>query len=54
MTEKPVLTVRPTDRQLAALRAEAELLGISVGELVRRIFDKHLEQREAPHVSESD
>ena len=33
------LPVRITAPQLAALKAEAERLGISVGELVRRVVD---------------
>lgn len=34
-----MLSLRLTEQQIAYLRAEAERLGISVGELVRRIID---------------
>jgi hypothetical protein len=43
MKRKPVTTVRLTDRQLAYLKAEAERLDISVGDLIRRIIDQHIE-----------
>lgn len=41
MATKPVTTVRLSERQVALLRQEAEKLGISVGELLRRIVDRH-------------
>ena len=45
MTSKPVISLRLTEQQIAYLRAEAERLGISMGELVRRIIDEAREAR---------
>ena len=39
------LNVTLTNPQLAFLRGEAKRLGLSIGELVRRIIDQHREQR---------
>ena len=35
-----------TEPQLAFLRIEAERLGVTVGELLRRVIDQYREQRE--------
>lgn len=48
MTPKPNRSVRLTERQWNGLKAEAELLGISIGELIRRIIDQHLEGKASP------
>jgi len=35
-----------TDRQLKALKKESMTLGISFAELIRRILDRHLDQKQ--------
>jgi len=35
-----------TDRQLKALKKESVTLGISFAELIRRILDRHLDQKQ--------
>ena len=35
-----------TDRQLKALKKESDTLGISFAELIRRILDRHLDERQ--------
>lgn len=42
----PRLNVTLTAPQLAFLRGEAERLGITLGELIRRIIDAHREGQE--------
>lgn len=46
MEQKRVTTIRLTGRQIALLKAEAGRLGITVGDLVRRIIDAHFEGEE--------
>jgi len=41
-------TIAFTDPQAAYLKAEAERLGISVADLVRRIIDQHREKEAKP------
>lgn len=43
MSTSPRLSISLTEPQLAFLRAEAERLGISVADLIRRIIDQHRE-----------
>jgi len=35
-----------TERQQKALQKEAQKLGVSVAELIRRILDRHLDQKQ--------
>jgi hypothetical protein len=44
MDAKQRRSVTFTARQLALLEEEAARLGVSVGELVRRIIDRHFEK----------
>jgi predicted DNA binding CopG/RHH family protein len=43
MAAKPTINIRLTERQLAALKAEAERLGVSTADLIRRILDDWLD-----------
>jgi hypothetical protein len=46
MSHKPRMSVQFTEPQLAFLRAEADRLGISVADAVRRIVDRYRGERE--------
>lgn len=45
MNTSPRMSISFTAPQLAFLKEEAERLGITVAELVRRIIDEHREKR---------
>jgi len=46
MTKNPRLSITFTKRQLVLIEREAARLGIAVAEVVRRIVDFHIEQKE--------
>ena len=46
MSHKPRMSIQFTEPQLDLLRAEADRLGISVADVVRRIVDRYRGERE--------